>query len=121
MSSPIINFGPIGQVLHLLGRNPEAVRAPAQQPGPPAQAAGAPAGEGRRGGGPPADAEGAPAGRGGPPGAGAQSDVFNRPTDVAWDAAGNIYVADGFGNARVAKYDKNGKFIKSWGSRGLGP
>src|SRR5207237_7699383 len=41
--------------------------------------------------------------------------------DVAWDQAGNIYVADGYGNARVAKFDKNGKFIKSWGSRGLGP
>jgi DNA-binding beta-propeller fold protein YncE len=37
---------------------------------------------------------------------------------VAWDAAGNIYVADGYGNARVAKFDKNGKFLKSWGSRG---
>jgi DNA-binding beta-propeller fold protein YncE len=37
---------------------------------------------------------------------------------VAWDAAGNIYVADGYGNARVAKFDKTGKFIKSWGSRG---
>jgi hypothetical protein len=46
------------------------------------------------------------------------ADLFQRPTDVAWDAAGNIYVADGFGNARIAKFDKNGKFIKSWGSRG---
>src|SRR5262249_35078075 len=45
-------------------------------------------------------------------------DVFQRPTDVAWDAAGNIYVADGFGNSRIAKFDKAGKFIKSWGSRG---
>jgi sugar lactone lactonase YvrE len=45
--------------------------------------------------------------------------VFQGPSDVAWDAAGNIYVADGVGaNARVAKFDKNGKFIKSWGSRG---
>jgi DNA-binding beta-propeller fold protein YncE len=39
---------------------------------------------------------------------------------VAWDAAGNIYVADGLGaNTRVAKFNKDGKFIKSWGSRGL--
>ena len=57
-------------------------------------------------------------GRGGLPGAGQQSDIFQRPTDVAWDAAGNIYVADGYGNARVAKFDKHGKFIKSWGSKG---
>jgi DNA-binding beta-propeller fold protein YncE len=57
-------------------------------------------------------------GRGGLPGAGQQSDVFQRPTDVAWDSAGNIYVADGFGNSRIAKFDKTGKFVKSWGSRG---
>ena len=54
-------------------------------------------------------------------GAGLATDLFNRPTDVAWDAAGNIFVADGAGNARIAKFDRDGKFMKSWGKRGAGP
>ena len=46
---------------------------------------------------------------------------FNRPTDVTWDPQGNIFVADGYFNSRVVKYDKNGRFIKSVGTRGTEP
>src|ERR1700686_333873 len=42
--------------------------------------------------------------------------AFSRETDVAWDAGGNIFVSDGYGNARVVKYDKDGRFIKAIGS-----
>ena len=40
---------------------------------------------------------------------------------MAWDAAGNIFVADGLGNARVAKFNKDGVFVKSWGAKGTEP
>ena len=43
---------------------------------------------------------------------------LNGSTDVTWDAQDNIYVSDGYGNSRIAKYDKHGNWIKSWGSRG---
>ena len=48
------------------------------------------------------------------------SDLFQSPADVAWDSSGNIFVADGIGNARVAKFTPDGVFVKSWGSRGTG-
>jgi hypothetical protein len=54
---------------------------------------------------------GAGAGRGG---------TFARPTDVTWDNDGNIFVADGYDNSRVAKFTKDGDFVKSVGSRGPG-
>lgn len=47
--------------------------------------------------------------------------TFNRPADVAWDPAGNVFIADGYGNSRVVKVDKNGKWVKTWGSRGTEP
>ena len=46
---------------------------------------------------------------------------FRQPTDVTWDPAGNIYISDGYINSRVAKYDKNGDWVKQWGERGKNP
>jgi streptogramin lyase len=46
---------------------------------------------------------------------------FRQPTDVTWDPAGNIYISDGYINARVAKYDANGDWVKSFGEPGTGP
>jgi sugar lactone lactonase YvrE len=46
---------------------------------------------------------------------------FRQPTDVTWDSAGNIYISDGYVNARVAKLSKDGDWIKSWGKRGKAP
>jgi hypothetical protein len=46
---------------------------------------------------------------------------FHRQTDVGWDPQDNIFVTDGYGDSRVVKYDKNGRFIKSVGTRGSGP
>jgi DNA-binding beta-propeller fold protein YncE len=111
MSTQVIKFDPAGRVQMILSRKPEAVRVPTLPlVNPPTgvpvvQPAAEPAG-----------------GRGGArPGAGDEGENFQRPTDVAWDKAGNIYVADGYGNARVAKYEASGKYIKSWGSRGTEP
>jgi DNA-binding beta-propeller fold protein YncE len=47
--------------------------------------------------------------------------MFRQPTDVAWDSQGNIYISDGYINSRVAKYDKDGNWVKSWGTPGTGP
>jgi hypothetical protein len=40
---------------------------------------------------------------------------FNRPTDITWLPDGTFFVADGYAGVRVAKYDRNGKFIRDWG------
>src|SRR6266403_337407 len=84
----VIKFNPQGRVVMLLGRRPESVEGVSATP---------------------------PAGAPEPP---AQPYTFSRPTDVAWDGAGNIFVSDGYGNSRVVKYDKNGRYITSVGSKG---
>ena len=46
---------------------------------------------------------------------------FNRPANVAFGPAGEIYVADGYGNSRIMKFDRTGKFLKTWGEKGTAP
>ena len=100
-SNMVLKFSPQGRMLMTLGRKPESITVP---------------------GGPPPAARGGGAGRGGgTPGAGVEGETFSRPTDVAWDAQGNIFISDGIGaNSRVIKFDKTGKFVKTWGATGSG-
>jgi hypothetical protein len=135
-ASQIVKFDTEGRVALVLGRKPETIavrpgapgggRGPSTgsgQAGPEAGRGSPPAGapaEAGRGAAPEAGRGGAPGGGGrGAPGSGLPGSSFNRPTDVAWDRAGNIYIADGIGNTnRVAKFDKDGRFIRQWGSTG---
>jgi DNA-binding beta-propeller fold protein YncE len=92
-SNMVIKFNPNGRVAMTMGRKPESIRIPFV----PAKAGG-----------------------GEQQGKGAVSDVFRGPTDVAFDSAGNFFVSDGRLNSRIAKFDKNGVFLKSWGWKGKG-
>ena len=47
--------------------------------------------------------------------------MFRQVTDVAWDTAGNAYISDGYVNSRIAKIDKDGNWLKSWGEPGDQP
>ncbi|HWW85241.1 MAG TPA: hypothetical protein VNZ26_16645, partial [Vicinamibacterales bacterium] len=87
----VIKFNPEGRVMMLLGRRPESVEGVVETP-----------------------SFGVPP----PP---ARPYTFSRQTDVTWDPAGDIFVSDGYGNSRVVKYDKNGRFVKSVGTRGSAP
>ena len=127
-ASQIVKFDTEGRVALVLGRKPETIAVRLGAPGggrggPEAGRGGPPAGappEAGRGAAPEAGRGGAPGGGGrGAPGSGLPGSTFSRPTDVAWDRAGNIYIADGIGNTnRVAKFDKDGRFIRQWGSTG---
>ena len=52
---------------------------------------------------------------------GADENHFNRPTFLAWLPDGTMYLADGYVNTRVVKFDKNGKFLMAWGQEGNPP
>jgi NHL repeat len=51
----------------------------------------------------------------------AEDGRFRQVTDVAFDKQGNTFISDGYINSRVAKVDKDGNWLKSWGDRGKGP
>jgi hypothetical protein len=90
-SDLVIKFDPDGNVLMVLGRKQEA-----------------------------SDEDTAPLKHPKPP-LPAEDGRFRQVTDVTWDPAGNIFISDGYINSRVAKVDKNGNWIKSWGERGTKP
>ena len=90
-TNAVVKFNPAGYVVMNLGRRPEGPDDPAESYY-----------RGGRGTPPPTYTDG----------------QFRQPTDVAWDSDDNIYVSDGYTNSRVAKFDKNGNWIKTWGSRG---
>jgi hypothetical protein len=90
-SDMIIKFNPDGRVVMVFGRKQEA-----------------------------SDEETGPLKHPNPPLA-AEEGRFRQPTDVTWDPAGNTYISDGYINSRVAKADKNGNWVKSWGERGSEP
>ena len=46
---------------------------------------------------------------------------FARPADIDWLPDGTFFVADGYINRRVVKFDKDGKYLTSWGKQGAGP
>ena len=90
-SDMVIKFDPEGRVLMVFGRKQEA-----------------------------SDEDTAPLKHPKPP-LPAEDGRFRQVTDVAWNAAGDTFISDGYINSRVAKVDKNGKWLKSWGERGNAP
>jgi hypothetical protein len=91
MSGQVVRYNPDGQITMVLSRKPEAMTVPAPE-------FTAPRNEGR----------------------GVEGESFSGPADVAWDSQGNIYVADGIRNARIAKYNPSGRWLMNWGSQGSG-
>ncbi len=124
-SNQVVKFDADGRFQMVLGRKPENITL---RPGPGVSATAADAAFVAARGGPAAGGPGGGGGGGGggnagrPAGSGINGDGFNRPSDVTWDRAGNVYIADGFGaNNRIAKFNKDGDFIKTWGQTGSGP
>jgi sugar lactone lactonase YvrE len=53
--------------------------------------------------------------------AGRDKEHFNMPTDMAVTPAGEVFVSDGYGNARIVHFDKSGRYIHEWGELGQQP
>lgn len=90
-SDLVVKFTPQGQVSMVLGRKQEA-----------------------------SDEETGPVKHPKPP-APAENGRFRQVTDMTWDLEDNTFISDGYINSRIAKVDKNGNWIKSWGERGDKP
>ena len=93
----IVKFNPQGQVQMVLGRTPEYLPMPNFDR---------------------VNSMGTVAKPTGPVGIGVEGDEFDRPTDVAWDKQGNIFIADGHVNSRIAKFDANGTIRQVMGIAG---
>ncbi len=52
---------------------------------------------------------------------GADDKHFNLPADIAFFPDSSFLIADGYGNSRIVKFDRHGKFVTAWGSKGSGP
>ena len=46
---------------------------------------------------------------------------FNRPTSVSLSSSGDLFISDGYGNARVHRFSSDGRLLLSWGEPGSGP
>lgn len=46
---------------------------------------------------------------------------FGGPADIDWLPDGTFFVADGYQNTRIIKFDKNGKYLMEWGTKGSAP
>jgi sugar lactone lactonase YvrE len=90
-SDMVIKFDPEGRVVMVFGRKQEA-----------------------------SDEETGPLKHPNPPLA-AEDGKFRQVTDIAWDKAGDTFISDGYINSRVAKVDKDGNWLTSWGERGKEP
>ena len=90
-SNMVIKFNPLGQVEMVIGRRPPAIAGAAETSDRP-----------------------------GPLNTPPLPYVLDRPTDVAWDAHDNIFISDGYGNARVVKYDPDGRFVAETPGLGKG-
>ncbi|HEY0749448.1 MAG TPA: peptidyl-alpha-hydroxyglycine alpha-amidating lyase family protein [Steroidobacteraceae bacterium] len=90
-SDMVVRFDPHGRVTRVFGRKPEAADESAHPLDHPKPPL------------PPIDG------------------LFRQVTDMTWDSEDNLYISDGYINSRVAKYDKDGNWVGTWGEPGSGP
>ncbi|WP_437940887.1 SMP-30/gluconolactonase/LRE family protein [Sorangium sp. So ce341] len=53
-------------------------------------------------------------------GCAASPEQLDRPTNVAFGLDGDVYVADGYNHARIARFSAGGELLSEWGEKGFG-